>query len=169
MRDRLREGHPQAGCLMASRPTPLGALARGLVAGAVGTAAMTAAQTAYYKAQGSEPSTTPAEVAKRIIGGVFQRRVPEDRTEQLNNAMHWTYGTSWGALYGLTQGTVHARAARHGLLFGGAVWGASLVHLPAMKLAPPVWEYSPSQLASDVGFHLLYGLSVGMAYAALGG
>jgi hypothetical protein len=32
---------------MRSRTTPLGAVARGLIAGAVGTAAMTAAQTAY--------------------------------------------------------------------------------------------------------------------------
>jgi Protein of unknown function (DUF1440) len=154
---------------MSSQTTPLAAVARGLAAGAVGTAAMTAAQTAYYKAQGSEPSTTPAEVAKRIIRGVFDRSVDEDKTEVLNNAMHWTYGTSWGAVYGLAQGTVHARSTRHGLLFGTLVWGTSLVHLPAMKLAPPVWEYEPAQLASDVGFHLIYGITVGLTYSAFGG
>jgi hypothetical protein len=55
--------------------------------------------------------------------------------------MHWTHGTSWGVMYGLAQGTVHARAARHGLVFGLLVRGASLIHLPAMKLAPPVWKY----------------------------
>ena len=68
--------------------------------------------------------------------GVFHRSVDENRTEQVNNAMHWAYGTSC-EVYGLAQGTVHARAARHGLAIGTLVWGASRVHLPAMKLAPP--------------------------------
>jgi uncharacterized membrane protein YagU involved in acid resistance len=95
--------------------------------------------------------------------------VSEDKTEQLNQAMHWAYGSSLGIVYGLIQGTVHARALRSGLLFGAAVWGTSLIHLPAMKLAPPVWEQSPSQLAPDLGFHLLYGATLGAAYAALDG
>jgi hypothetical protein len=153
----------------ASDITPLGAVARGLTAGVAGTAAMTAAQSAFYKAQGYEPSTTPAEVAKRIIRGVFHRRVDEQKTQALNNAMHWTYGTSWGVVYGLAQGTVHARAARHGLLFGSLVWGTSLIHLPAMKLAPPVWKYEPAQIASDLSFHLIYGEAVALAYGALRG
>jgi len=59
-----------------SHLTPLGAAARGLVAGAVGTAAMTAAQTAYLKATGDEQSSTRAEVGTRIIEGVLQREVP---------------------------------------------------------------------------------------------
>jgi hypothetical protein len=102
--------------------TPLGAVARGLASGVVGTAAMTVAQSAYYNAQGSEPSTTPAEVAKRILRGVFHRRIDDDKTEALNNAMHWTYGTSWGLVYGLVQGTVRTHAARNGMLFGSLVW-----------------------------------------------
>ena len=150
-------------------PTPLGALRRGLLAGAAGTAAMTAAQTAYYRARGEEPSSTPAEVGKRIIRGVFHRSVDEDKTGLLNNLMHWSYGSGWGIGYGLAQGTVRGRAVPSGLMFGAAVWGASLIHLPVMKLAPPVWNYPPAQLASDAGFHLVYGATVGVAYAALGG
>jgi uncharacterized membrane protein YagU involved in acid resistance len=144
-------------------------VARGLAAGVVGTAAMTAAQVVYYKAQGSEPSTTPAEVAKRIIRGVFHRHVDEERTEALNNAMHWAYGTSWGVAYGVAQGTLHTRAGRNGALFGTLVWGASLIHLPAMKLARPIWKYERAQVASDLSFHLIYGEAVALAYAALRG
>lgn len=152
-----------------TRLTPLGAATRGLVAGAAGTAVMTLAQSVYYKSQGTEPSSTPAEVAKRIIRGLFHRTVDEGRTELLNNLMHWSYGSSWGISYGLVQGTFRRRAFPSGLSFGTAVWGASLVHLPAMKLAPPVWEYPPSQLASDAGFHLIYGAATAAAYAVLGG
>ena len=143
---------------------PLGSLVRGVAAGAAGTAAMTAAQTAYYKATGSEPSGTPAEVAKRLIGGVLQRPVPEDRDGLLNNVMHWAYGTGWGGLLGLAAA---GRRPGAGVLFGLTVWGASLVELPAMQLAPPVWEYDPKTIASDVGFHLVYGMAAAAAYRAL--
>lgn len=135
-----------------------GAATRGLVAGLAGTAAMTAAQTAYYKATGSEGSTIPAEVGKRIIRGVLQREVGDEHTEALNNAMHWLYGTSWGTLYGLA-----SRRPGRGLAFALTVWGASLVELPAMGLAPPVWEMAPAAIAPDLGFHLLYGVTVAQA------
>lgn len=152
---------------MTASMTPLGAVGRGVIAGAVGTGAMTAFQTAVAKARDSEPSDTPAQVAKRIIEGVLQREVPDERMELLNNAMHWTYGTSWGALYGLVQGSVGGRFARAGLGFGVAVWGSSLVELPALGLAPPVWEYPPIELALDVSYHLAYGLATAAAFGVL--
>lgn len=142
--------------------TPLRALSRGLIAGAAGTAAMTAAQTAYYKATGSEPSTTPATVAKRIIRGVLQRDVSDDLTGPLNNAMHVAYGTGWGALYGLA-----ARRPTLGLAFAAVVWGASLIELPAMKLAPPVWKMPSESIAPDLGFHVLYGTATALTHRAL--
>ena len=54
-----------------------------------------------------------------------------------------------------------------GARFAGLLRGASLVQLPAMGLAPPVWEYPPQQLASSVGFHLVYGVGDATAYAVL--
>ncbi len=150
-----------------ARPTPLGAVARGLAAGAAGTAAMTVYQTAVAKLRGSEPSTTPAEVGKRVIRGVFHRRFDENQTGKLNNAMHWGYGTSWGAVYALSDGLANVPVVSRGLAFGTLVWGASLIELPAMKLAPPVWEYPPLELALDVSYHLVYGVAAAAAYAAL--
>lgn len=147
---------------MTSFETTAGALRRGLIAGAVGTAVMTVAQTAYYKATGTEPSSTPAEVGKRVIRGVLQRGVSDDQEGALNHAMHWLYGTQWGVLYGLA-----ARRPTHGIVFGLVVWGASLVELPAMKLAPPVWEMEPAAIAPDLGFHLLYGVSVAGTHRVL--
>jgi hypothetical protein len=152
---------------MHNRPTPLKATLLGLLAGAVGTGVMTAAQTAYMKKTGGESSSTPAEVAKRIIEGVFKREVPDERMDQLNNAMHVLYGTSWGAVYGITAGGRNPSVVRSGLVFALGVWGASLVELPAMGLAPPPWEYSPSDIAPDLGFHLVYGTSVAAAYGLI--
>src|SRR3954463_8612758 len=127
-------------------PSTLRTLTRGLLAGAAGTAAMTAAQTAYLKARGEEPSTTPAEVGRRIVEGVLQRDVPERRMGALNNVMHWLYGTSWGALYGLARAYGRPGPLSDGSRLGALVWSASLVELPAMGLAPPVWKYPPDQL-----------------------
>ena len=154
---------------MARRPhSPLGAAVRGLVAGAIGTAVMTAGQTAYYKVTGAEGSMTPAEVAKRIIEGVLHREVTDDQMQTLNNAMHWLYGTGWGVAYGIAAGDHPAPSAlKGGLAFGTAVWAVSLVHLPAMKLSPPIWEMPPSSIAPDWGFHALYGLGAAAGYRML--
>ncbi len=154
---------------MATSLTPLGAVARGLVAGAAGSGLMTAVQTAYYKATGTEPSSTPGEVGRRIVEGVLQREVPEERMNLLNQGMHWLYGTLWGIPYALVSGSRRSPepVARGAVALGLAVWGASLVQLPAMKLAPPVWKYPPQQLAMDSGFHLVYGLGTALAFRAL--
>jgi hypothetical protein len=147
---------------------PLAAVKRGIAAGVAGTAVMTAAQTVYYKATGAQPSTVPAQVARRVIEGVLRRDLPPQSAQgidpALNNATHWLYGTSWGALFGLTAA---GRRPGAGVVFGLLVWGASLVHLPAMKLAPPIWQQDPSSIAPDLGFHLLYGTATAAAYHTL--
>ncbi len=153
-----------------SRPSPAGAVIRGLLAGAVGTGVMTAYQLAVAKARDSGSSDTPAQVGKRIIEGVLQRGpVTDDQMEALNNAMHVAYGTSWGVLYGLARSSAGTPAGRGGVSFGLFVWAASLVQLPAMKLAPPVWEQPPVEVALDASYHVVYGLAVATAYSALGG
>ncbi len=147
--------------------TPLGAVARGAVAGAAGTAVMTGYQLAVAKLRGSESSSAPAEVAKRISEGVFDHPVPEERMGALNNAMHVVYGTGWGPVYGIAQGSLELPAFHHGLLFGTLVWGSSLIELPALGIAPPVWETPPLEVALDLSYHLVYGLGVAGAFALL--
>lgn len=173
----------------ASTTTPLGALARGLAAGLAGTAAMTAYQEAVSRvkrrassgsesgSQGSEArggqrdpwseAPAPAQVGRRILAGMFEREVPPERIGLVTNVVHWTYGTAWGSAYGLVQGTIRARPAPAGAVFGTAVWGASYVLLPAMNLYKPIWEYRPKTLALDLSYHLVYGLVVAAAYRRL--
>ncbi len=150
-----------------SRTTPLGAVTKGLIAGAIGTGVMTAYQLAAAKAMGSGSSNVPGEVGKRVIEGVFQRPVSDEEREKLTNPVHVLYGLSWGPLYGIVQASLRPGSGKHGLAFGTAVWGASLVQLPAMGLAPPVWEMSPQTIALDLSYHLVYGLGVAAGYAAI--
>ena len=167
--------------VVGSRVTPLGALARGLIAGAAGTAAMTAWQTLAAKLQSageseasSEPSqdpweeaSAPAKVAKRIGEGVFHEDVPADKIEFLTNAMHWSYGTTWGAGYGLVAGTTGRSTLRGGLAFGVGVWLSSYAQLVPMGLYEPPWRYPPKELALDLSYHLVYGLTTALAYGLL--
>jgi len=155
----------------APRPSRLGSAARGLAAAAAGTAAMTSAQVAYFKATGGEPSSAPERLGRRIIKDVFGRRVPRRHRPALNQVMHVLYGTSWGLPFGLGAGPrpEPPSAALSGVALGLTVWGASLIQLPALDLAPAPLGQSPSALASDLGFHLIYGAVTGVAFRAFGG
>ncbi len=131
----------------APAPSPIAAIARGLLAGAVGTGAMTSAQMAVLRLTGAQPSGAPGDVGRKVID------VPRGRRAAFNQLMHFLYGTSWGAPFGLLRRSQHG----NGALFGAAVWAVSLVELPLLGVAPPPWRQSPGALIRDLGFHLVYG------------
>jgi hypothetical protein len=168
---------------MTSPDTPLAAITRGLVAGAIGTAFMTVAQELSAKlmaagddgdeqpeqqAQASEAepqdpweqASVPARLAKRIIEGVFEQEVPPQRIGLLTHAMHWGYGTAWGAAYGVLQGSRPGRSVRQGVLFGSGVWALSYVELVPTGLYEPPWKYAPKDIAMELGYHVVYGVGV---------
>lgn len=111
--------------------------------------------------------TAAGVVARRIAEGVFRQEVPADRDAALNQAMHWTYGSAWGGLYGVTQATVKWPVPVHGLLFGSFVGTAGTGLLPALGLMPPPWEVPPSALGVNTLHHLVYGLAAAATFQAL--
>jgi hypothetical protein len=151
-------------CLVAATGERGGRVAAGVAATAVGTAAMTAVQ-----AVAGSDSDAPGQVGRRLLEGVFGRRVRRRERGPLNDAMHWLYGTSWGvALGALTAGDEEPPpVVPTGLALGLGVWAASLVELPLLGVAPPVWRQPPAQIATDVGFHLVYGFAAAAALAGL--
>ncbi|MCA1678522.1 MAG: DUF1440 domain-containing protein [Actinobacteria bacterium] len=178
---------------MRTQPTPLGAVWSGLAAGLVGTAAMTSVQELSARLQASQASedpgrveqgdgdkqqvaqdpwehaSMPAQVARRIIEGVFHGEVSPELIPMLTHGMHWAYGTAWGAVYGPIQATFPGRPLRRGLLFGTGVWVMAYVQLVPMGLYELPWRYSAKDLATELGFHLAYGAGVGFGYRLLGG
>jgi hypothetical protein len=97
---------------------------------------------ATSEAERWQQAPAPAQVAKRILEGVFDTGVAADRIPLLTNAMHWLYGTVAGSVYGVVQGTIRANPVAHGLVFGGAVWGFSYAQLAPMGIYEPPWRYS---------------------------
>lgn len=114
-----------------------------------------------------DDAPAPAVVAKRVLEGVFSREVPPERIARLTNAMHWAYGTAWGAVYGLVEGTFHINPLLLGPAFGGGVWASSYAQLVPMGLYQPPWKYPAKTLANDLGYHATYGLGVAAGYALL--
>jgi uncharacterized membrane protein len=161
--DGLEKGEAQD--LSPHRPGVLAAAGMGLAAGLVGTAAMTSAQKWVYGLIGGEESDAPREVGERILG-TFGVEVKKDQRPALNNAMHVLYGTAWGLPFGIALGRGGPPGPAKGLLFGLNVWLASLVELPALGVAEPIWRQPPEAMVKDLGFHLVYGAATAAAYEA---
>ena len=121
--------------------TPVGAIVRGLVAGAAGTLAMDLVLFARYKRGGGEDSFTtwefsvgltswdqapaPAQVGKRLFEGLFQREIPAERAALVNNLTHWAYGKLGGLQYGIVAGSLAAPRVWYGVPFGATVWATA--------------------------------------------
>jgi hypothetical protein len=154
--------------------TPLGMVARGALAGALGTAAMDLLWFCRYKRGGGTSglvdwefavglaewakAPAPAQVGRRLYEGFFQRELPANRAALTTNIMHWAYGVTWGALYGLVAASNGPLPIRLGPLFGATVWATDYVVLPLAKVYKPIWEYDAPTLARDLSAHLLYGV-----------
>jgi uncharacterized membrane protein len=142
------------------RPGALATAARGLVAGLAGTAAMTGSQALHRRLTGAAPSGAPGELGRRALEAALGRRVPRRHRPALDQAVHWLYGSTWGIPFALiARGAPHHGVLSAGSTLGLALWSTSLVELPVLGLAPPVWDQPPEALSADAGFHLVYGLA----------
>jgi uncharacterized membrane protein len=143
----------------------LAAAGLGVAAAVVGTAAMTSAQYWVYGLAGGGASEAPANIGEKILGALGVK-VKKDQRPALNNAMHVLYGAGWGLPFGLAFGRGRPPGPTKGLAFGATVWAASLVELPALGVAEPIWRQPPEAMARDLGFHLVYGAATAAAYEA---
>jgi hypothetical protein len=68
-----------------------------------------------------EKAPDPRKVAKRVIEGFTQRELPDRWAWPVSTAMHWGYGSSAAALYGILAGSLREPYPLYGLPFGAAV------------------------------------------------
>ncbi|HEY8867732.1 MAG TPA: hypothetical protein VIM22_12410 [Solirubrobacteraceae bacterium] len=139
------------------------AVGKGLFAGAAGTVAMTASSTLEAKLRERGSSSAPADAAGKVLGVQ-----PRDQAGQarFSNVVHWSYGTSWGAVRGL----LHAAGIdgpTASMAHFAAIWGSAQVMLPALDVAPPPWDTEPKEIAIDAFHHAVYATFTGLAFAAL--
>lgn len=136
------------------------AVGRGLLAGLIGTAAMTVSSTAEAKVRGRGDSSSPSDAAGRVLG--VRPRDPSGE-RRFNTAVHWGYGTSWGAVRGLlgAAGLSGPTAATAHLAL---VWGGEQVALPATGVSPPAWHWGATEVAVDLFHHAVYACATSAAY-----
>src|SRR5919106_1595394 len=160
--------------------SPLGSVARGILAGLVGTLAMDLVWYRRYRQlggtsrfvdwefssgpQGYENAPAPAQVGKRIVESLFQRRLEAQSPALVNNVVHFATGIGWGTLHGIVAGSVRQRPVRHGLATGAIAWASSYAMLAPAKLYKPMWQYSASTLRKDLSAHLAYGLATSATF-----
>jgi len=136
-------------------------VARGLLAGVIGTAAMTVSSTVEQRLRGREASTAPADAAMKVLG--IEGFCDDGAKSRFSNAVHGTYGTAWGvprALLDAAGADGAAATAAH----GAALWGFEQVTLPALGVAPPLWEWGAVEVAIDALHHVVYAVTTSVAY-----
>jgi hypothetical protein len=159
--------------------TPLAAVVGGALAGVVGTVCMDTIWYVRHRRAGGDKSPLawefgpidswadapdPGKVAKRVIEGFTRRELPDRWAWPISTAMHWGYGSSAAALYGILAGSRRAPNPLYGVPFGAAVWTTGYVVLPAGGFYKPIWEYDAKTLARDLSAHLAFGAGTGAAF-----
>jgi hypothetical protein len=157
---------------------PIGAVLRGLLAGAAGTAVMDAVWYARYRRDGGsssfpewetaagldswEEAPAPARVGRRVVEGSLQRELKPETARLMTNLVHWGYGIAWGAAYGIVAASTKRPRASYGLLFGPIV-------LPVTGIYKPMRDYDAKTLWKDASAHLAYGVGTAATFKALAG
>ncbi|HEY4336688.1 MAG TPA: hypothetical protein VGM89_12340 [Puia sp.] len=139
------------------------AVGAGLIAGLAGTAAMTISQMIEMKITKRKPDTTPVDAVEKTIGVTA---VSEAEKPMVTQEIHWTYGASWGVSRGLLAMS-GLRSWPATLVHFSAVWGASMVMMPALELGPPVKERDPKSLLIEGWHHAVYAAVVGFVFDAI--
>ena len=176
-------GTQQAPAARTRTPTPLTAVADGLVAATVGTVAMDALLFARYRRGGGRQLVPEVGVllGRRELGpgagagagreaprrgGVRQGAA---RSASAPGQQHHPLGLRdpQRPPVRIIAGSVRSPRVRYGVPFGASVWATSYAVLPAAKLYRPIWEYDLRTLGKDLSAHLVYGVSTAAAFKLL--
>lgn len=140
-----------------------GAIGKGLIAGLVGTVAITASQMIEMKITKRKGSTAPADAARKALD---IKPATEADKQKFSQEVHWTYGTLWGIARGLLSLAGVKRWTATTAHFA-AVLGTAMIIEPALKVAPPVKEWSKEDILKDMLHHAVYAIAAGLVYDAI--
>jgi uncharacterized membrane protein YagU involved in acid resistance len=124
---------------------------------------------ALVQVEAPGPEGLAAQFAFKVALGVFDKDIA-GQLRPVGFGVHVLYGTLWGALFGIAQGTYHRRPGPAGALYGLLVWliGPALL-VPAMKLMQSPAAEPPVRTASMIAGHVAYGVALAAAYKGLEG
>jgi hypothetical protein len=138
---------------------------KGLLAGLIGTAVMTISSTIEMKLRQREASEAPVEAVSKVTG---IEPDSERSRKQMSTVVHWAYGTLWGGVRGLI-GALGLHGIVAAAVHFAAVWGAALIMLPSLRIAPPVTRQEPKETAIDGFHHVTYAAATSTAFEMMDG
>lgn len=108
----------------------------------------------------AEGESSTAAVGREAYETLVGKEPSSETKTALSYAVHWSYGTTMGGLYGALRGRQEAPDAKGGLAFGAALWllGDELM-VPVLGLSKGPTAYPPAQHLHRLGAHLAYGLA----------
>jgi len=135
---------------------------RSVLAGSAGTAALTLCYAAERRLRPRhagpldyDDSLVPGQIVASII------RLPTvtaHQAQQLGAALRWGYGSAFGLAHGLLHRRVGEPAAS--VIFGGTLIGATFSLFPLLGHTPPPWRWPADVIATSLGTHAAYVLTV---------
>lgn len=111
---------------------------------------------------GEQADDRPAtvEVADSVTETVLDEELPEEYEDQAGQIVHYTFGASSAAAYGVLAEVLPQVTRSGGLGFGAALWLlGDEVGVSAAGLSEPPWEHPPSVHAYGLAAHLVYGVT----------
>ena len=144
-----------------SRPN----LWKGFLAGAFGGLIASFAMGKFYSLlPGSESYSQPdkedstVRVASAISQTVFHYELTPYQKKIAGTAVHYTFGTTMAAAYGVLVEFRRSERLGWGLPFAFAIWlGAHVIIVPAFGLSEPITRVAPNAEAAEFASHLVYG------------
>ncbi len=107
-----------------------------------------------------EQDDAPMRVANVVSEVILDRDLTKEEKHAAGTLVHYAFGTTTGAFYGVAAETVPVVTAGAGLPFGAFVWlTADEGMVPALGLSKPPTEYPLSIHAYALASHLVYGLT----------
>jgi len=115
-----------------------------------------------------EQDDATVETAKVISEGVFGHELQESEKKAAGAAVHYTFGTLSGGLYGALAELVPQVTTAAGVPFGAAFWLlADEISVPLLGLSKGAAEYPVSTHAYALASHLVYGATAELSRRAV--
>jgi uncharacterized membrane protein YagU involved in acid resistance len=115
-----------------------------------------------------EQDDATVETAKVISEGVFGHELQESEKKAAGAAVHYTFGTLSGGLYGALAELVPQVTTATGVPFGAAFWLlADEISVPLLGLSKGATEYPVSTHAYALASHLVYGATAELSRRAV--
>ncbi len=108
------------------------------------------------------------EKVARNLAQAAGKDIPPDSKKQAGQAVHYTFGTLMGVVYGVTSEFLPEVASGGGTAFGTILFlGADEIAVPALQLAPPPTETAPIDHLQHWAAHIVYGGSLELVRSLL--